>query len=215
MKPKIILADDHYLFRDGIKTLIELDEIAEVIGEASNGVQLLELLKATKPDIVLTDIDMPVMGGIEATQKALELYPDLKIVALTMFGEESFYHEMINAGAKGFILKSSDKAELKEAINKVNQGHSYFSNELLQHLLANISKKEKQNPQHNDSRFTSREIEIIQQLALGLSTQEIADNIHLSVKTVENYRTKLLQKTNSKNATGLVVYAIKQGIIKL
>ena len=130
-KPTIIIVDDHLIFRQGLKSIITMENIANVIGEASNGLELLVLLTHLKPDLVLMDIDMPHMNGLEATEKALELIPDLKIIAFSMFSDEEYYYKMIDLGVKGFILKTSGINELENAIKNVMLGDSYFSNELL------------------------------------------------------------------------------------
>jgi DNA-binding NarL/FixJ family response regulator len=214
--PKIIITDDHEMFREAIKTLLEIEKIAIVLGIASNGIELLEILKNQKPDIILLDIDMPVMNGIEACKIVHQRYPEIKILTLSMFGEEKYYKEMINAGARGFVLKSSGKSELEKAIHEIYHGESYFSNELLRAIISKIGKyKHTEVFAENAIDLTSREKEIIQNLCLGLSTQEIADKLFLSAKTVENYRVKLLNKTGSKNSIGLVVFAIKNNLVKL
>jgi len=127
-KPDIIIVDDHQIFRQGIKSIITLENIATVIGEATNGKEFLELLSQIKPDLVLLDIDMPEMNGLEATEKALKLMPDLKIIAFTMFGDEEYFLRMIELGAVGYILKSSDISELEKAIHFIMKGEKYFSN---------------------------------------------------------------------------------------
>lgn len=213
--PNIIIADDHDLFRDAIKSMLESEGIANIIAEASNGVELLELLKQNKPDIILMDIEMPLLNGIEATKIIHQEDPCIKILALTMFSDQQYYYEMIEAGVSGFALKTSNKIELIEAIQKINAGQSYFSNELLRQLVVKLGNKKYSIQGKQIIDFSDREISIIKNMCLGLSTQEIANNINLSPKTVENYRVKLLNKTNCKNAVSLVVYAIKNGIIEI
>ena len=131
---KIIIVDDHLMFRDGMKYLIETEGMGEIIAEATNGQEFLKLLEIYDPDLVLMDLEMPVMGGIEATKKALELRPNLKILVLTMLGMKNNYTEVINAGVKGFIFKTSGKQELEKAIKTINNGGTYFSNELLNQI---------------------------------------------------------------------------------
>lgn len=126
--PDIILVDDHQIFRQGIKSILTLEHIATVIGEASTGKEFMELLKHSTPDLVLMDIDMPDMNGLEATEKALQIMPDLKIIAFTMFGDEEYFLRMIELGAMGYILKSSDISELEKAIHVVLKGNKFFSN---------------------------------------------------------------------------------------
>lgn len=129
-KPKLVLVDDHLLFRQSLKCIITKENIGIVIGEVSNGIEFIKLLSQLKPDLVLMDINMPKMNGIEATQKALELFPDLKIIAYSMFGEEEYFSKMIAMGVKGFIVKSSSIDELEKAIGEVMKGKTYFSTQL-------------------------------------------------------------------------------------
>jgi len=192
-KPDIIIVDDHLIFRQGLKSIITIENIATVIAEASNGIEFIKLLSDHKPDLVLMDIDMPQMNGIIATQKALELMPDLKIIALTMFGDEEYYYKMIDLGVKGFILKSSGINELEKAIHDVMAGESYFSNELLRKIIYNFGRTNTQNPYENAG-LTAREIEVLQQICLGLNTEEIAQNLFISPKTVKSHRSNLLEK---------------------
>jgi len=214
--PRIIIVDDHDIFRDGVKSLLIMENIADVIAEASNGKEFLELLETQQPDLVLMDIDMPVMNGVEATRIAVEKYPYLNILVLTMFGDEHYYYQMIEAGAKGFILKSSNKSELEKAISEVYSGQSYFSNELLRQLIVKIgSHKPTRLDEKSFITFTERETEIIKLICKGLSTPEIGQQLHLSPKTVENYRTKILQKAKCKNSVQLVVYALQNGIVEM
>ena len=129
-KPDIIIVDDHLIFRQGLKAIINFEDVGSVIGEVSNGEEFIELLSTLKPDLVLMDIDMPLMNGFEATQKALEIIPDLKIIAFTVFSEDEYYQKMIDLGAKGFILKSSGFNELENAIKTVMTGEIYFKNKI-------------------------------------------------------------------------------------
>jgi DNA-binding NarL/FixJ family response regulator len=213
-KPDIIIVDDHLIFRQGLKSLITIENIATVIGEASNGKEFIELLSHLKPDLVLMDIDMPHMNGMEATKKALELIPDLKIIAFTMFGDEEYYYKMIDLGVKGFILKSSGINELEKAISEVMLGESYFSNELLRKIISNLSRKNANKPTEN-AMLTSRELEVLQQICLDLNNDEIAQKLYISPMTVKSHRSNLLEKTGCKNTTGLILFALKNKIIEL
>ena len=212
--PTIIIVDDHLIFRQGLKSLITIEQIATVIGEASNGIEFLELLSQHKPDLVLMDIDMPLMNGIEATCKALELMPDLKIIAFTMFGDEEYYYKMIDIGVKGFILKSSGISELEKAIHEVMLGESYFSNELLRKIISNFGRK---NSTKNalKSNLTARELEVLQQICRGFNNEVIAQNLFISATTVKSHRSNLLEKTNCKNTPALILFAIKNKLIEL
>lgn len=209
----IIIVDDHTLFRDGLKFVIEKLPSYKVIAEADNGKQFLELLDKEIPDLVLMDIFMPVMNGIEAAEKAIEKYPDLKIITISMYGDQEYYFKMINAGVKGFILKQSGKNELENAMNEVINGGNYFSQELLCRIITNYSDKQVTTSGNNIIKLTDREAEILQLVCNGLSNTEIADKLFLSLKTVEGHKTKLLKKSSTKNTAGLIMFAIKSGLI--
>ena len=213
-KPDIIIVDDHLIFRQGLKSLVTFENIATVIGEASNGIEFIELLSHLKPDLVLMDIDMPHMNGMEATQKALKLMPDLKIVAFSMFSDEEYYYKMIDIGVKGFILKTSGISELEKAIQEVMMGESYFSNELLRKIISNFGHKSTNKKTENLS-LTVREIEVLQLICLGMNNSEIAEKLFISAKTVKTHRSNLLEKTKSKNTPGLILYAVKNKIVEL
>ena len=213
-KPDIVIVDDHLIFRQGLKSILTLENIANVIGEASNGIELLELLKILKPDLVLMDIDMPRMNGLDATEKALELIPELKIIAFSMFSDEEYYYKMIDRGVKGFILKTSGINELENAINSVMAGETYFSNELLRKIINNFGRSTNLKPSLKDN-LTEREIEVLQQICLGLSTEEIAEKLFISPKTVKSHKSKLLEKTACKNTPLLILFAIKNKIVHL
>lgn len=212
--PTMIIVDDHLIFQQGLKAMIVAENIATVIGEASNGKEFLEILVNTKPDLVLMDIDMPQMNGIEATKKAIELIPDIKIIALTMFSDEDYYYRMIDIGVKGFILKSAGINELEKAVHDVMLGESYFSNELLRNIIKNFSRKS-ENKQSDINKLTEREIEILKEICQGNTTDEIAKKLNISPKTVKSHRSNLLEKTSCKNTPSLMLFAIKHKIISL
>lgn len=213
-KPEIIIVDDHLIFRQGLKSLITSENIASVIGEASNGKEFLELLIHYKPDLILMDIDMPHMNGMEATQKALEIMPDLKIIVFTMFGDEDYYYKMIDLGVKGFILKSSGINELEKAINEVMLGESYFSNEVLRKIINNLGRKNN-NKTNENANLTARELEVLQQICMGLNNEEIANKLFISPKTIKSHRSNLLEKTGCKNTPALILLAIKNKWVNL
>ena len=213
-KPEIIIVDDHLIFRQGLKSLLTSENIATVVGEASNGKEYLELLTHLEPDLVLMDIDMPHMNGMEATQRSLTLKPDLKIIAFTMFSDEDYYFKMIDLGVKGFILKSSGINELEKAINEVLQGESYFSNEILRKIINNLSRKDSGKKAVNIG-LTIRELDVLQYICMGLNNEEIAEKMFISPKTVKSHRSNLLVKTNCNSSTKLIIYALKNKIIEL
>ena len=213
-KPKIIIVDDHPLFREGIKLLIENEGIGEVIAEAENGREFLDLIEKSAPDLVLMDIEMPVMGGLEATREALARWPDLKILVISMFSDRDHYENMIAAGVMGFVLKTSGKQELEKAITNVAKGESYFSNELLRNIILSMGKKASQEEQRiKQIDFTDRETEILKLFCEGLTSSEIAEKLNRSVKTIEAHRSKLIKKTKTKNTINLVLYAIKNKLV--
>ncbi len=211
-KIRIIITDDHQLFRNGLKILLDSIPEFEVTGEASNGEEFLKLIKAIQADIALMDIKMPELDGIEATRKGLKICPSINIIALSMYDEEEYYYKMVDAGAKGFILKDSDISEVKEAINTVYKGGSYFSQELLYHVIQKIKHREQESKTANLSR---REREILIKICEGLSNQEIADTLFISKRTVDKHRANLLGKTNSKNTASLILFAIRNKLIEI
>lgn len=211
---QIALVDDHTLFRNGLKLLLGNSPRYNVMLEASNGKDFVDnLAVGNAPDVVLMDISMPVMNGIEATAAAVAKVPGLKIIALSMFGEEDYYYEMINAGAKGFLLKNSDIKEVTEAIEQVAAGNNYFAPEVLYNVIKRF------NP-HREAELESttlsrREHQVLQGICKGLSNQEIADTLFLSKRTIDKHRSNLLSKTNSKNTAELIMYAIKNKLISI
>ena len=208
---KTILVDDHTLFRKGMRFLLDEYDDIKIIAEASNGKELLDILSKEKADVVLIDIEMPVMNGIEATQKAMELYSDLKIISLSMYGEEEYYYKMINAGAKGFILKNSDIDEVTTAIRTVMNGATYFSSDVLYNVVKNIT--EVSEKKENLPQLSEREAEVLKLICKGLSNEEIGEILFISKRTVEKHRANLLSKTNCKNTANLVMFAIDNKLI--
>lgn len=211
-KTRIIITDDHQLFRNGLKILLNSFPEFEVAGEASNGREFLELLKSVQADIALMDINMPEMDGIEATRKGIRINPGLSVIALSMYGEEEYYYKMVDAGARGFLLKDSDISEVKEAILTVVRGGSYFSQELLYHVIQKIKHREQETKSAN---LSKREKEILVKICEGLSNQEIAEALFISKRTVDKHRANLLGKTSSKNTASLILFAIKNKLIEI
>ncbi|MDR1860157.1 MAG: response regulator transcription factor [Bacteroidales bacterium] len=210
---KIVLVDDHTLFRNGLKILLNSLESCMVVGEAANGQEFLDLLCTTVPDIVLLDIDMPVMDGIQAAKLALQTHPDLKIITLSMFGEEDYYYKMVDAGVKGFLLKNSDMADVKAALTAVSEGGNFFSSELLHNLVSNLRTRHK--PDERQAILSSREIEILLLVCQGLSNQEIADKLYISKRTVDKHRSNILEKSECKNTAQLVMYGIRNKLVEI
>jgi len=209
---RVMLVDDHKLFRSGLRFLLnEMPEI-KVVGEASNGKEFLEMAADDILDIVLMDINMPEMNGLEATREALKLYPKLKIIVLSMHGEEEYYDQMVDAGVQGFLLKNSGAEELNAALRAVINGSTYFSQELLVGIL---DKKKQKHFQSEVVKLTRRELEVLKLICEGFSNVDIAEQLFISQRTVDRHRSNLLSKTGCRNSTSLVMYAVKNKIIEV
>lgn len=208
MKIRTIIVDDHRILRDGIKALLREMKNVELVGEASNGMELLPLLHDCKVDLILMDINMPKMNGIDATREALRICPSVKIIVLSMHDDITHYDAMVQLGVDGFLLKESNYDELENAIESVFDGRPYFSQELLLKLLR--AKRE-----NSSIQISQREKDVLKLICQGLSTAEIADKLFLSVSTIEKHRAELLVKTNSPNSTALAVFAIKNNLVDL
>ncbi|MGB4539148.1 MAG: response regulator transcription factor [Prolixibacteraceae bacterium] len=200
---RIAVVDDHTLFREGLVSLLTKgSQRFQVIWQASSGVEFLEKLEEDFPEVVLMDISMPVMDGIEATTRAVSLYSGIRIIALSMYGEQEYYLKMIQAGAKGFLRKDSDIEEVAQTILKVSQGENCFSQEMLYSLVT-------QPPVIRDEILSEREIQILGLICHGLSAAEIAKQLFLSKRTVEKHRANILDKTRCRNTANLVAWAMK------
>jgi DNA-binding NarL/FixJ family response regulator len=200
--------DDHALFREGLRFLLQKMDFVDQILDAKNGAEFLEKIVDVKDCIVLMDIEMPVMNGIEATRKALELDANLKILALSMYSEESYLSSMIEAGASGFLLKNSSFKEVKNALIDVMEGKNYYSQDIIQSILEIMTHKIN-NPGKDRDDITQREKDILYYICKGFSNAEIAQKLGISKRTVDKHRENLLQKTESRNTANLVTYAIK------
>ncbi len=214
-KLKIYIVDDHKLFREGLKLLLSTQDFIHHIYEASDGREFIENLSFIDCDMVLMDIEMPQMNGIEATLQAVKMRPALKVIVLSMYGDEQYYYKMIDAGAKGFVLKSSGIEKVVTAIKKVSEGESYFSEELLINILNRMRDVKQPEQEIADNEISGREMEILLCICRGLSNQEIAGELFISKRTVDKHRANLLSKTGSRNTAALVMNAIKNKLIKL
>lgn len=214
-KLKIYIVDDHKLFREGLKLLLSTQDFVQHIYEASNGLEFVENLSMIDCDVVLMDIEMPMMNGIDATQAALRQKPGMKIIVLSMYGDEQYYYKMIDAGVKGFVLKNSGIEKVITAIQKVAGGENYFSEELLVNILNNMRDSAKAGHDTSENEISERELEILYQVCKGLSNQEIADILFISKRTVDKHRANLLSKTGCRNTAALVMYAIRNKIIEI
>lgn len=212
---KLVIADDHEIFRDGFKLMLSKFPEITLVGEAGNGRELLELIEKEKPDVILTDIKMPVMDGIEATKKIAELYPEKGVIGLSMYDDDELIIEMLEAGAKGYLIKNAGKDQIIEAIKTVYNDEPYYC-KTTSHKLTQMIAKSRFNPYKKTEKaeFSEREKEIIAGICDEMTNKEIGDKLFISVRTVEGHRLKILEKMNVKNTVGLVVYAIKNGIVK-
>jgi two-component system, NarL family, nitrate/nitrite response regulator NarL len=209
---KVIIADDHQLVIDGLKSLLKEDKDIQVMAHASDGVELLDLLKIHQPDVIISDIDMPELNGIEATQKIKKTFPHIKVIALTMHNDKSMITKMSEAGASGYVLKNIGRDELIKAIKEVNVGKTFYSSEVTQTLLSNSQKE--QNDLVLLEALTEREIEILKLIAEGLSNTQIGEKLFISPRTVDTHRTNLMKKIGANNIAALIRFAYKNGFIK-
>ncbi|AFD06989.1 response regulator transcription factor [Solitalea canadensis] len=209
---KIIIADDHEIFRDGLSLVLKKEKEFNLVDQAINGVDLINKIGIHGPDVVITDIKMPMMDGIEATKVIVDKYPSVKIIALSMFDEDNLIAEMFDAGAKGYLLKNAHKNEIIEAIKTVFDDGNYFCEAASMKLVKMIAKSKQAQKQHQIE-FNDREIDIIKFICKQLTAQEIADKVFLSKRTVEGYRMRILEKMNVKNTAGVVVYALRNQLI--
>ena len=210
---KVIIADDHEIFRDGLRVMLQKQPDIDLVGEAADGRELIEQVKMQQPDIVISDVKMPRMDGAAATRHLAEHYPHIGIIALTMFDEEDLIIEMLEAGAKGYLLKNADKHEIIEAIKSVYDQQPYYCRHT-SNKLAQMVAKSKFNPYKQQAKpeFNEREQEIIRDICSGLTSKQIAEKIFLSVRTVEGLRMKIMEKMDVKNTAGIIIYAIKHNL---
>lgn len=210
MSTRIIICDDHQLVIDGLKSLINGVDGIEVISTANNGVEVLEQIKLLKVDLVLMDIDMPVLDGIEATKRIKKEYPELKVIILTMHDEKSIIQMLMDIGADGYILKNSAQEELLHGIQNVKKGNKHFSPDVTMALLRNDPVEAQKKLREE---LTEREVEILKLIAEGLSNKEIGEKLFISHRTVDTHRTNLMKKIEVNNIAGLIRYAIKNALV--
>ncbi len=213
---RIVLADDHEIFRDGFRLMLKKQSDIKLIGQASNGIELIEITERLMPDIILTDIKMPKLDGIEATKILTLKFPGINIIALTMFDDDHLIIDMLEARAKGYLLKSAHKNEIIDAIKTVYNRETYYCERTSAKLVQMIAQsrfnpyKEIQKPG-----FSKREIDIIKLICQEAPNKEISAKLCLSIRTIEGYREKIQEKTRAKNGVGIAIYAIKTGIYKI
>lgn len=208
-KIRLVIADDHQMFRMGIANLLANDEGVEVVGEASDGTEIVEVVRKHNPDVILMDISLPEQDGIAATKAIIAENPNLKVLALTSFEDEESVLNMINAGAKGYVLKDAPIDELVLAIRTIAKGNSYFAKEVSTKLFAMLKQADisflPKERMHKQS-LTERELEVLKHIAEELTNKEIAAKLFISPRTVETHRRNLINKLKVKNTAGLVKY---------
>ena len=213
MSVKVMLTDDHVLMREGIKHLLEFDGSVEVIEEASDGVECLEKLEKVTPDILLLDINMPDMNGIEVLEELKKRNSNIKVLILTVHSEVEYLIRAIDIGANGYILKDSGSAELKQAINTIMNNDSYIQPSLLPALNSRLINRDIDKEKLES--LTKRELEILKQVVGGMFNKEIAASLHISERTVKNHLSNIFKKIDVSDRTQAAVFAIKNDIIKL
>ncbi|MCK9424160.1 MAG: response regulator transcription factor [Bacteroidales bacterium] len=210
---KVIIAEDQSIILHSLVILVKTFKNIEVIGTAANGKELLKLLEESRPDVILTDIQMPHLDGIEATRIINEKMPWIKVIALSMYDHPVYIKKLLKNGARGFVSKNASENELEKAISTVYNGDLYFSEGISKTLLREVSDQSVLNDNFNYNSLTSREIQIIELLADGFYTREIAEKLFVSNKTVERHKTNILKKLNLRNTAQLVKTALQKGII--
>ncbi|MBC7862818.1 MAG: response regulator transcription factor [Bacteroidia bacterium] len=211
---KIYIVDDHQMLIDGLKALMNDPAQFKIVGESQSGKKALEEIPNLKPDILLTDINMPEMDGIELTKEVKKMFPNIKIIALSMFGERATISDMLEAGVNGYILKNTGKEELVAALTKVHGGGMYFSDEVSAEMMKAISQNQRTKEEDKKVNLTAREAEIIQLIAQELSNAMIADKLFISERTVETHRKNIFRKTETKSIVGLIKWAFENKIIQ-
>lgn len=211
---EILLVDDHKVVRDGLKYHFEDHEQYHIAHEASHGLEALEILKSNKVDLVISDISMPEMDGISLLKEIRETWPDQKVIALTMLGEVMHIKQMISLGVNGYLLKNSSEAEIIKAIGEVLLGGNFFSSEVTQLLINDLAGKRKPKQRLTvETPLSKREKEVLKLIATEYTNQEIADELFISMRTVDSHKHNLLEKTGAKNVAGLVLYAVEHDLI--
>lgn len=207
----ILIADDHQMFIDGIKSLLRKETNITFVGEASNGVEALNFLKVKKVDLLITDISMPEMDGIELTKTVKQHYPEIKVLVLSMHDDKQIISEILLAEAEGYILKNTGKEELTKAIEYIIEGSTHYSKEVLSIMMQQFKKQEQNNKETKS--LTERELEILKLIVQEYSTAAIAEQLFISPRTVDTHRKHIMQKTQSKTIIGLIKFAFRNGIV--
>jgi DNA-binding NarL/FixJ family response regulator len=212
----ILIADDHTMFVDGIESILKVESDMLVVGRSYDGPTVIEFVKNNKVDIILLDVNLPGMNGIEVCKEITASFPAIKVLAISMFNEESFVSEILNNGAKGYILKNTGREELLKAIRTVSGGESYFSKDVTETIMKGLMNHRKASNKSSAffPKLSRREKEVLKLIAQEFTTQEIADSLFISLKTVESHRSSLLSKLNARNSVGLIRIAMENNMLE-
>jgi DNA-binding NarL/FixJ family response regulator len=208
---RILLADDHALFRQGLRSLLEAESEFRVIGEAKDGREALRHALEARPDIILMDIQMPGLDGVQATQEILREWPQAKVIMLTMYRQDAYVFEAVKTGARGYLLKDADAKELLEAIRRVQAGEVLLDAEMAEQIIQDFKSKHESTPKPH-AELSEREVQILKLVAQGYTNLEIASELSLSEKTVRNRLSDIFQKLHLNNRTQAALYALREGL---
>ncbi|NLH33553.1 MAG: response regulator transcription factor [Lentimicrobium sp.] len=213
---KVLLVDDHKIVRDGIISLLQGEENIQIVGQAENGLEAIDKIGKLSPDLVLLDINMPILNGIECSQQIGKKFPKVKILVLTMLSEHEHIKNMLASGVCGYILKNSGRKELITAINTLMNGENYFSDEVKNVIIKELIRKKTNQGKISGEiiPLTPRELDVLRYIIDEHTNQEIAEKLFISIRTVDAHRRNLLEKTGSRNTAGLVKFAIKNNLLK-
>jgi two-component system response regulator NreC len=213
---KVLLVDDHALFREGVRALLSAESDIEVVGEAADGKQAVELAQKLSPDIIVMDLVMPGMNGMQAAQQLHDKYPDIKVLILSMYDDDEYIRQILKAGASGYVLKRAASDDLLRAIREVEKGGSALHPTVAAKLIKDYVRRTKSTEQGDSgSALTARESEVLKLVAEGHTNQQIADILGLGRKTIDTHRTNIMRKLDLHDVTALVKYALKRGLINL
>jgi DNA-binding NarL/FixJ family response regulator len=213
---KILIVDDHTIVRQGLRALLEAQTGFQVVGEAENGRDAVKKAQELTPDVVIMDVAMPILNGLEATRQIKRLLPDTKVLALTMYNDEEYVFQILKSGASGYLIKETAANELITAIQSVNSGTPFFSPLISRKIMESYLKEDEEKKTRGESdKLTNREKEVLQLITEGHTNNEIANLMNISVKTVETHRAHIMSKLDIHDVAGLIKYAIKKGLVVL
>jgi len=207
----ILIADDHQMFIDGLKALLRREKNIYIAGEVSNGLDALEFIKRQQPDLLITDISMPGMSGVELTRQVKQHYPEVKVLVLSMYNDREIVGEILMSEAEGYILKNTGRQELINAIQRIADNSTYYSNEVLNIMMTRL--KRQKAIEKNTAQLTTREIEIVKLIMEEYSSEEIAGKLFISKRTVDTHRKNIIQKTSTRTLVGLIKFAIENNLV--